>query len=100
SYDRLRILSRYRRMALYEAVLGRLNLETDNDTKFSNGVTAVLYAAVNGAPAIVITGIDPSSKGHVYNRLVLPRLHANTDRELLQEIRARGFPLYTADPDV
>jgi hypothetical protein len=99
-YDDLQIVSRYRRMALFEAVLGRRNIEVDNETKFSNGVTGVLYAAASGASAIIITGIDPTSKGHVYNELGLPRLHATTDWELLQEIRAGGFPLYTADPHV
>jgi hypothetical protein len=99
-YDELQKVNRYRRMALYEAVLGRQNIEVNNEGKSSNGVTAVLYAAASGAPAIIITGIDPTSNGHVYNELGLPRLHANTDREILQEVRTRGFPLYTADPHV
>jgi hypothetical protein len=99
-YDELQQVSRYRRMALYESILGRQNIEADIEMKFSGGVTAVLYAAASGAPAIIITGIDPASKGHIYNELALPRLHANTDREILQEIHAGGFPLYTADPRV
>src|SRR3954451_23575824 len=87
-------------MGLFKAVLGRNNVEADNEMKFSNGVTAVLYAIASGAPQIIITGIDPSSKGHVYNQLGLPRLHANTDGEILEELHARGFPLSTADPQV
>ncbi len=99
-YEELQLVSRYRRMGIYKAVLGRKNIEIDNEMKFSNGITAVLYAAASGAQQIILTGIDPASKGHVYNGLGLPRLHANADREVLQELQARGFPLSTTDADV
>jgi hypothetical protein len=99
-YEELQRVSRYRRMALFEAILGGQNLEADNEMKFSNGVTGILYAAASGAREIIITGIDPTSKGHVYNELDLPRLHANTDREILKKLHTRGLPLSTADPHV
>lgn len=100
TYDTLRILHRYKRMAMYEAVMGKLNLEIDDDMKFSNGITAVFYAILNGARSVIITGIDPQSSGHVYNNSNLKRLHAGTDGQILQTLIARGYPLFTADIDV
>jgi hypothetical protein len=98
-YADLRRLSRYQRMALYAAVMGT-NLVGNDDLKCSNGVTAVLYALYNGAPAVVISGIDPGSTGHVYNELGLVRRHADIDMETLRKLNADGFPIYTADPHV
>ncbi|MHC1550985.1 membrane-anchored protein [Phyllobacterium sp. K27] len=100
SYDELRVLNRYNRMALYETVTGNLNLEIDDDMKFSNGITAVLYAITNGAGAVIVTGINPSSSGHVYNDANLKRLHANTDKQILESLIDRGYQLFTADADV
>ena len=100
SCDELRMLNRYGRMALYEAVVGKLNLEIDDDMKFSNGITAVLYAITNGAQAVIITGINPSSSGHVYNDANLKRLHAGTDRQILELLVKRGYRLFTADAEV
>jgi len=100
SYDELRVLNRYNRMAMYETVIGKLNLEIDDDMKFSNGITAVFYAIMNRAPAVIITGINPSSSGHIYNNENLKRLHANTDRHILETLVDRGYPLFTADAGV
>jgi len=58
------------------------------------------YAVVNGASEIIITGIGPTSHGHVYNTLGLPRLHASAYWDILQELHTRGFPLSTSDPHV
>ncbi len=98
--DDLVIVGRYARMALFQRVMGRTNLERDNAQKYSNGITAVLYAIAAGAPAVIISGIDPTSSGHIYNDLGLRRLHAATDASLLNELRLRGLPLYTADAHV
>ncbi len=98
--DDLVIVGRENRVALYHRVMGRPNFERDNHQKYSNGITAVLYAFASGAPAVIITGIDPTSTGHVYNDLNLKRLHASTDLEVLQTLYRRGLPLYTADAHV
>lgn len=98
--DEVVIVGRFARMALFQRVIGRPNLERTNEQKYSNGVTAVLYALESGAPAVIITGIDPSSSGHVYNDLGLRRLHASTDLAVLLELSQRGLPLYTADQHV
>ncbi|WP_438749372.1 membrane-anchored protein [Pararhizobium sp. O133] len=99
-FDDLRLIGQYHRTRLAEDVLGRIIREGDNEAKFSNGITAVLYAFHNGAPAVVITGIDPFSSGHVYNSLNKERLHTNMDVEILRELSNRGFPLFTSDPQV
>lgn len=98
--DALAIVGRYERIALFHKVTGRLNLEGTIEEKFSNGVTGVLYALAGNAPAVIISGIDPRSTGHVYNDLGLKRLHAATDLGILQDLSDRGLPLYTADPHV
>ena len=98
--DDLAIVSRDSRVALFHQVMGKPNFERDNHQKYSNGITAVLYAFASGAPAVIITGIDPTSTGHVYNDLNLKRLHASTDLEVLQTLHRRGLPLYTADAHV
>lgn len=98
--DDLVIVGRDNRVALFHRVMGKPNFERDNHQKYSNGITAVLYAFASGAPAVIITGIDPTSTGHVYNDLNLKRLHASTDLEVLQTLHRRGLPLYTADAHV
>ncbi|MEK1926070.1 MAG: membrane-anchored protein [Rhizobium giardinii] len=99
-FNELRLINQYHRTRLAEAVLGRIVPESDNESKFSNGITAVLYAIHSGATDIIITGIDPSSTGHVYNDLKMQRLHSDTDVKILMELLERGFRLYTSDPHV
>lgn len=99
-YDQLRLVDQYQRMALHEAVMGKRHSELDNARKFSNGITAVLYAIHSGAQAVVISGINPGSSGHAYNDLGLQRLHGDMDLSILLELRARGVGLFTADPEV
>ncbi|EHK56460.1 hypothetical protein [Allomesorhizobium alhagi] len=99
-YDRLHQISRYHRMALHLAIMRRLNEEKDNSVKFSNGLTAVFYALASGAPSVILSGIDPRSAGHFYNGAGARRLHAETDLALIEELRRRGAPIFTADPDV
>lgn len=99
-YDRLHQMSRYHRMALHLAIMRRLNEEEDNSVKFSNGLTAVFYALVSGAPAVILSGIDPYSEGHFYNEAGPKRLHVGTDLALIEELRRRGAPIFTADPHV
>ncbi|UCI10737.1 membrane-anchored protein [Mesorhizobium sp. B1-1-8] len=96
----LRKITRHQRMALYEAVTGVANFEMHLEEKFSTGITAVLYALHNCAPAVIITGIDPGSHGHVYNELNIDRMHISSDRATLLALSALGFPLYTSDPHV
>ncbi len=97
-YDSLYIVDRYERMALLDRAAGQLTVELSADAKVSNGVNAVLFALYHKAPAVVITGIDPSSKGHAYNNAGLNRLHMQMDLRILQHLNARGAPIYTADP--
>ncbi|WP_245419746.1 membrane-anchored protein [Phyllobacterium salinisoli] len=99
-YDELRLVNRFTRMAMYEGVMGKLNVEINDDMKFSNGITAVFYALLNGAKAVIITGIDPDSSGHIYNDANMKRLHAGTDKQILQALIDEGHPLFTADPHV
>lgn len=99
-YDELRLVDQYQRMALREAVMGKRHSELDNARKFSNGITAVLYALHSEAQAVVISGINPRSSGHAYNDLGLPRLHGDMDLSILLELHARGVGLFTADPEV
>lgn len=99
-YDELYVLSRMERMALHCSVTGELNLELRADDRFSNGITGVLYALANNAPAVIITGIDPTSSGHTYNDANLRRQHAETDADVLQLLIKNGWPLYTADVSV
>jgi hypothetical protein len=99
-YDQLRRVNTYQRMALHEAVMGTRHSELDNARKFSHGMTAVLYALNGGASAVVISGINPGSTGHVYNNLGLRRLHSDMDRSILLKLHGRGANIFTADPEV
>jgi hypothetical protein len=96
-HDDLRVLTSMQRIALHHAVLGSLNLELSVEERFSNGLTGVLYALASGAPAVIISGIDPLSSGHVYNDRNLRRQHSDTDAQTLRALVKRGHPLYTAD---
>lgn len=100
SYGHLHIVNRLQRMALFKSIMGYLNTEDDLETRFSNGVTAVLYALASGARAVIITGINPASQGHIYNNLNLGRQHSQTDHDVLVALLRAGHPVYTADPDV
>lgn len=99
-YDRLEIVDRYERMALLDRVADLRSLEMDADSKCSNGMNAVLFALYNGAPAVIITGINPNSSGHVYNSTGLTRLHVQMDKVLVSKLMSEGRPIYTADPPV
>lgn len=98
--DRVRIVNRYERLALTRNLIGSCANELDAETKVSNGIIAVLFAIHNQATAIIISGINPDSSGHVYNDANLVRLHAKLDREILVDLQTKGYPLYTADPEV
>jgi hypothetical protein len=99
-YDHLTIVDKYERMALLDKVAGLKSLELDADSKCSNGINAVLFALYNGATAVIITGINPNSGGHAYNQENLQRLHVQMDAKILQNLVARGCPIFTADPAV
>lgn len=99
-YDRLEIVDRYKRMALLDRVGGVKCSELGADDKCSNGINAVLFALYNGATELIITGINPDSGGHVYNQENLARLHVRKDREILERLLERGYPIFTADPVV
>ncbi|WP_347266804.1 hypothetical protein [Paracoccus sp. (in: a-proteobacteria)] len=98
--DSLRLMGRYERIALMRAATGRLNLELEADSKWSNGIVAAALAIHSGARNVILTGINPKSSGHGYNALDLKRLHADSDLEALRLFLARGYPLHTADPGV
>ncbi|UXN60493.1 membrane-anchored protein [Phyllobacterium zundukense] len=99
-YDRVQIVNRYERIALVERICGLKVLELDAISKCSNGVIAVLFALLNGATAVIISGINPQSTGHVYNQENLSRLHVEMDSEILLTLLRKGYPVYTADPEV
>jgi hypothetical protein len=99
-YGNLELVDRYSRMALLGRVCGFQSLEMAADDKCSNGINAVLFALYHKAPAVIITGINPKSSGHVYNAANLRRFHQDMDLRVLQSLVARNHPVYTADPDV
>ncbi|WFU07834.1 membrane-anchored protein [Rhizobium sp. CB3090] len=99
-YDDLEIVDRYKRMALLDRIGGVKCSELGADDKCSNGVNAVLFALYNGATAVIITGINPASGGHIYNQANLARLHIQRDKEILLRLMERGYPVFTADPAV
>ncbi|PST23861.1 membrane-anchored protein [Mesorhizobium plurifarium] len=99
-YDRLEIVDRYERMALLDRVADLRSLEMDADSKCSNGMNAVLFALYNGAPAVIVTGINPNSSGHVYNSTGLKRFHVQMDKVLVSKLISEGRPIFTADPPV
>lgn len=99
-YDMLTIVDRYERMALLDRVVRTKSLELDADSKCSNGINAVLFALYNGATAVIITGINPGSGGHAYNKVNLSRQHVRMDQEILTRLLQQGYPIFTTDPVV
>lgn len=99
-YDKIELLNRFERMALHKRVMGEFNLEIGVGTKFSNGIAAVFYAILNGADQIILSGINPNSNGHAYSSGNLKRHHVSVDREIVAKLLAKGYRIYTADPDV
>ncbi|WP_337268909.1 membrane-anchored protein [Oryzifoliimicrobium ureilyticus] len=100
SYDQLHIVNRYARMSLLDRVAGFRTLEMDDEAKCSNGVTAVLFALYHKAPAVIISGINPNSSGHIYNSADLHRQHTQMDMFVLRKLLDAGHPIFTADPTV
>lgn len=99
-YEGLRIVNRYERMALLGRVCGFKSVELDAESKCSNGINAVLFALYHGAPAVIMSGISPHASGHAYNRENLPRFHKDMDQKVLRTLLDKGFPVFTADPEV
>ena len=99
-YNSLQIVDRYERMALLDRVAGVQSLELDTESKCSNGMNAVLFAFHNGAPAVIISGINPNSAGHAYNQAGLVRAHVQMDKGIVAKLLSENRPLYTADPAV
>jgi hypothetical protein len=99
-YDDLQMLGRLRRMALYEQVTGDYNPENSIDTRYSNGITGVLFAFFNGAREVIISGIDPGSSGHVHGTADRARQHVEIDAAVMAELLRSGRQLYTSDPGV
>lgn len=99
-FEQLRLMSRYERIALTHKCIGKLNLELEAASKWSNGIVGTALALHSGARRVILTGINPMSSGHAYNDMALPRLHASTDLQALHALQALGYPIFTADPDV
>ncbi len=99
-YDRLSIVDRFSRVALVRATTGKLNFEISPESKYSNGVIAVMLALQSGAKRVVIAGINPASTGHIYNAENLHRKHSGPDLEALKQMQQAGLPVYTADAAV
>lgn len=99
-YDKLYLLGRLRRMALYEQVTGNYNPEEAIAARYSNGITGVLLAFHNGARQVIISGIDPGSDGHAHGTAGYARQHGEVDIQVIRSLRAQGRQLYTADPRV
>jgi len=100
AYKDLKMLSRNDIMALHEAIFGHPHLEIEAEKKFSNGITAMLYAFNSGARQVIMSGINPASAGHAYNNLNLKRQHASVDVEMIKSLMKQGRSVFTADPDV
>jgi len=99
-YNELMLISRHERIALMHRMTGRLNLELEGEAKWSNGIVGAALALASGAANVILTGIDPLSKGHQYNSLNLSRMHRETDLQALQIFREQRLPVFTADPHV
>ncbi|SEH99846.1 hypothetical protein SAMN05216228_1015118 [Rhizobium tibeticum] len=99
-YDDLMLISRHERIALMHRMTGRLNLELEGEGKWSNGIVGAALAINSGAANVILTGIDPLSKGHKYNSLNLSRMHRETDLLALQIFAEQRLPVFTADPHV
>ncbi len=99
-YDELMLMSRHERIALMHRMTGRLNLEMEGEAKWSNGVVGAALAIKSGAANVILTGIDPLSKGHKYNSLNLSRMHKETDLEALHTFSEQRLPIFTVDPHV
>ncbi len=99
-YDKLSLFERLPRVALVRAMTGKLNFEISPESKYSNGVIAVMLALYSGAERVIISGINPASTGHIYNSENLHRKHSGPDMDALRHLLQRGFPVYTADPEV
>ncbi len=99
-YDKLTMVDRLSRVALVRAVTGKLNFEITPESKYSNGVIAVMLALHSGAERVVISGINPASTGHIYNGENLHRKHSGPDLDALKQMQQAGLPVYTADPAV
>lgn len=99
-YEHLHIVNRYQRMALLDRVSGFRTVELETEAKCSNGINAILFALHNGAPAVIVTGINPKATGHAYNQSNLPRFHSDMDSAVLQRLMARRYPVFTADAEV
>lgn len=99
-YDTLSMVDRFSRVALVKAMTGKLNFEISPESKYSNGVIAVMLALYSGAERVVISGINPASTGHIYNSANLHRKHSGPDMDALRHMQQRGLPVYTADPVV
>lgn len=99
-YDDLTVMSRYERIALMRKITGKLNLELEAETKWSNGIVGAALAIASGAESVILTGINPLSTGHAYNDLGHSRLHTAMDMDALRGFLARGYPIFTADRHV
>ncbi|NEJ03327.1 membrane-anchored protein [Rhizobium leguminosarum] len=99
-FEEAHIVDRRQRIALLHKETGCQNLELDTETKCLNGIIAALFALYNGAAAVILSGINPHSAGHVYNRVNLARLHVRSGAEMLERLVRLGYPVYTADPQV
>ncbi len=96
-YKDLKMLSRNDIMALHEAIFGYPHLEIEAEKKFSNGITAMLYAFNSGARQVIISGINPTSSGHAYNTLNLERQHSTVDTQIIRKLMDGGRQIFTSD---
>jgi hypothetical protein len=100
AYDELSVMSRYQRMALMYACLGKLDLDLDLSTRWSNGIVGTAFALQSGAKRVILSGINPQSTGHAYNSLGLNRQHVSADLDALHALVGQGKPVFTADTEV
>jgi hypothetical protein len=99
-YDELHTFGRPARIALYSKVMGTENLEKDSDDRYSNGITAVLFALYHGATDVIISGIDPYSSGHAHGTADRARWHVEIDKQIIDALQRQGKRIFTADPGV
>lgn len=97
---RLMRMSRHERDTMVKQVANASPEEAGGDIgKVTNGVAAVCYALLVGAPEVVIAGISLSKGGRSHDDLNWKRMQVTEDRFILQRLAAHAN-LSTTEPDL
>lgn len=100
-YDELVAINADERAAIVQAVTGeRLAGEDSEYRKVTNGLFAACYAFHTHAPKVTLSGISFARAGHYYSDQNRPRQQIGADRDAVHALLARGYPLYTSEPEL